>query len=171
MKTFRILALVVLLFVASCGYHVPGQGDGWVGREGRSLKIALFQNQTSEPYLENVLKDELVKVFSTSRLVELTEQESSADLLMRGEVVEFESRPLAYDSRDEVSEFYASMSVRAVLLNRSSGEVYWQQTLSRSETFDAFGDKNVRQEAQSLASREVSRRLAEDIYARLLVDF
>lgn len=171
MNLFRLISFCLLLCVVSCGYSVPGQGDSWAGRDGRTLKVALFHNQSSEPYLENFLKEEMVKIFSTSRLVELTEDIEAADLVLDGKIVNFEGRVSAYDSNDDVSEYTASMGLSVQLTRRSTGSVYWQGTLRRSEKYSAFSDKNARHEARSLAAKEVSRRLAEDLYARLLADF
>jgi outer membrane lipopolysaccharide assembly protein LptE/RlpB len=163
--------LLLVLLLSGCGYHVPGVGDAWVGQEGRTLYVELFANRTVEPYLDNVVTEEVSIQLSRSRLVELTEQRGMADLVLDGTVTRFDSSVGAYNDADDISEYTASMTVNARLLRRSDGTVLWQDVVSRSETYSAFVDKSLQQEAESGAARVVARRIAEDLYARLLTTF
>lgn len=166
-----LLAAAVLLALSGCGYHVPGAGDPWVGEGGRTLYVELFANRTVEPYLDSVVTEEMAVQLSRSRLVELSEDRGMADLVLAGAITEFDSRAVAYDADDRISEYVAVMTVRASLVRRGDGVVLWQDELRRSETYPAAVDKNLRQEGESLAARVVAKRLAEDLMARLLTAF
>jgi hypothetical protein len=166
-----LLGGLLLILLSGCGYHAPAGGDVWVGQEGRTLYVELFANRTVEPYLDNIVTGEVATQLSRSRLVELTEQRSMADLVLDGTVTGFDSSVGAYDAADNISEYIASMTVKARLLRRSDGTVLWQGILARSETYPALVDKNLQQEGESLAARVVARRIAEDLLARLLTTF
>ena len=162
---------LLLVLLSGCGYHAPTGGDTWVGQEGHTLYVELFANRTVEPYLDSVVTEEVAIQMSRLRLVELTEQRGMADLVLDGTVTGFDSSVLAYDAADNISEYTATMTVKARLLRRSDGTVLWQDVLSRSETYPALVDKSLQQEGKSLAARVVARRIAEDLLARLLTGF
>jgi glycolate oxidase len=88
-----------------------------------------------------------------------------------GTITAFSSSNLAYNANDDISEYSASVAATAQLVRRSDGKVLWQGSLSRSETYSAKVDKSQQQAGESLAARTASRRLAEDLVARLLEDF
>ena len=167
----RIVSILFVVLLAACGYHTPGSPDAWVGGDERILYVQLFDNQTAEPYLENFMTNALVAELSRSRLVALTEDQAIADLRLVGEVKSFTSSVLAYGTTDQVTAYRATMNVSARLLRKDSHEVLWQNNLQRSEDYLATVNKNLQLEGQRLAARQVSQRLAEDLYASLLNSF
>jgi hypothetical protein len=167
----RIVSLLLLLFLVGCGYHSPGHSDDWVGGEARLLYVQLFENGTGEPYLENYMTDALVAELSRSRLIELTENPDLADVRFVGEVKDFVSSARSYSSSDQITAYSATMTVSARLLRNNSSEIIWQQNMQRTQEYLAENNKNLQLEDQKLAARQVSLRLAEDIYARMLNSF
>lgn len=165
------VGLLLSLLLAACGYHVPGAGDRWAGEGGRTVCVELFANRTVEPYLDSILTDEVSVQLSRLRLAELTERCGTADLRLGGTITAFSSSNLAYNPRDEISEYSASITATAQLVRRADGKVLWQGNLSRSESYSAQDNKSQQQAGESLAARTASRRLAEDLVARLLEDF
>jgi hypothetical protein len=159
------------IFLAGCGYHAPGKGDEWAGTGGRTLIVELFDNRTSEPYLDTILTDEITAQFARPRLVELAERRDVADLLVTGAITSFSSSALAYNPKDNISEYRAELTANAKLLRRSDNAVLWQGTLLRSETYSSRDDKSLQRTGERLAARVAARRLAEDLMARLLEDF
>ncbi|TLM62516.1 MAG: hypothetical protein FDZ69_12920, partial [Deltaproteobacteria bacterium] len=141
------------------------------GEGGRTVHVELFRNRTSEPYLDTVLSDEITAQFARTRVAELTARREDADLLLTGTIDSFTSSALAYNPRDNVSEYRAYMTASARLLCRQDNAVLWQGTLSRSETYSSREDKGVQRSDESLAARVAARRLAEDLMARLLEGF
>lgn len=170
-KFALIICLLVGMSLAGCGYHAPGTEDKWVGEGGRTLRVELFENHTSEPYLDTILADEITAQFARSRLVEMTEQRDAADLLVTGTIMSFSSLALAYNPKDNISEYRAQLTANAKLLRRSDNTVLWQGNLSRSETYSSRDDKSLQRTSESLAARVAARRMAEDFMARLLEDF
>ena len=168
------LPVMVILFIAllaGCGYHTPGSSDSWVGGDARVLYLQLFENQTTEPYLENYITDALVAELSRSRLVELTEDPARADVQLVGEVKDFSSSARGYGTSDQITDYLATMKVSVRLLDKGTNEILWQGNLQRSEDYLATVNKNQQLEGERLASLQVSKRLAEDIYSRLLNSF
>lgn len=167
----RTLFLSLIVLLAGCGYHTPGHSDSWVGGDARILYLQLFDNQTSEPYLENYLTDALVAELGRSRLIELTEDLERADALLVGEVKSFTSNALAYGASDQITDYRATLKVSARLLNNRGDEVLWQKNMQRSEDYLGTSNKNLQLEGERLAAREAAKRLAEDMYSSLLNNF
>ena len=167
----RIVITLFALLLAGCGYHAPGSTASWVGGEARVLYVQLFDNQTAEPYLENYITDALVAELSRSRLVTLTEDQTLADVRLVGNVSDFHSQALAYGASDQITDYRATMNVSVRLLDKESGKVLWRESLQRTEDYLATVNKNLQLEGERLASRQVSKRLAEDIYSSLLNSF
>jgi len=125
MKRSALLMSLLLLLLAGCGYHTPNAGDAWIGQQGRTLYVELFANRTVEPYLDSIVTEEIAIQLSRSRLAELTEERKGADLLLGGVVTNFDSNAVAYDAKDDISEYRASMTVKARLVRRGDGKVLW----------------------------------------------
>ena len=171
MRLLSYCLIMAGLLAAGCGYHTPAAGDSWAGEGSRSVCVELFVNRTAEPYLDSILTDEVSVQLSRLRLAEITERCASADLVLSGTITAFSSSNLAYSSRDEISEYSASVAATAQLVRRGDGKVLWQGSLSRSETYSAQDSKSQQQAGESLAARTAARRLAEDLVARLLENF
>lgn len=167
----RVLAILIVFFVAGCGYHVPGSSESWVGGKARVLHVKLFVNQTAEPYLENFFTDALVAELARSRFVKLTEDVNSAEVQLSGNIEAFSSTALAHASTDQISDYRALMRVSARLVQKNSSDLLWQQKMERSEDYIADADKNRLLEDQRLAAKEIAKRLAEDVCASLLNNF
>ena len=90
---------------------------------------------------------------------------------MQGTIEDFLATAGAYDQVDRITEYNANMKVMVRLVRKADGAVIWQELLSRSETYPATVDKTLQLEGQDLAAREISRRLSEDLYARLFNAF
>ncbi|MBW2477603.1 MAG: hypothetical protein JRE63_09815 [Deltaproteobacteria bacterium] len=166
-----LIAISAVICLTGCGYHTPNRSDSWVGGNANTLFVDLFANRSTEPYLENYLTDQVVLQMSRTRMVELTERQDLADLVLTGTIDSFSADAIAYDAGDRITEYSARMSVLVKLVNRDDGQVLWQKRLSRSERFGAFVNKTLQLEGQDLAAREVAKRLAEDLYANLFNSF
>lgn len=167
----RLVTVLFLLVISGCGYHTPAASDSWVAGEARTVYVQLFDNRSSEPYLENYITDALIAQLSRSRLISLTEKPDNADVRLVGFVDDFTDRARSYGSTDRITEYTATMSVNVRLLSKDSSEIIWQEKLKRSEDYQATVNKNLQLEGQRLAAIRVSQRLAEDIYASMLNNF
>jgi len=165
----RLLLLLVVLLLGACGYHFPGQGGGLPGGVER-IHIAMFDNQTREPLLENRLTTELIDIFSgraTIRQVAVSEAEAE----LTGRILSYDSRAISYQQGDQISKYRASMVV-AVRLKRSDNQaLLWDGTVSWQTEYDAAADKMLQGDDERRAQDELARRLAEEIFSRLLDDF
>ena len=167
----RNILMLFFVLLAGCGYHTPGSSDTWVGGDARILYVQQFENLSGEPYLENYMTDALIAELSRSRLVELTEDQSLANVRLVGVVKDFNSSARGYGTNDQITDYLATMNISVRLLDKGGNEILWQGELARSEDYLATVNKNLQLEGERLAARQVAKRLAEDVYSRLLESF
>ena len=167
----RNILMLFFVLLAGCGYHTPGSSDTWVGGDARILYVQQFENLSGEPYLENYMTDALIAELSRSRLVELTEDQSLANVRLVGVVKDFNSSARGYGTNDQITDYLATMNISVRLLGKGGNEILWQGDLARSEDYLATVNKNLQLEGERLAARQVAKRLAEDVYSRLLESF
>lgn len=165
----RLLLLVIALSLGACGYHFPGQGGALPGGVER-IHVAMFDNQTREPLLENRLTTEVIAIFSgRSNIRQVAIEEAEAQLT--GRILSYDSRAISYQQGDQISKFRASMVV-AVRLQRSANQaLLWEGTVRWQTEYDAAADKMLQGDDERRAQDELARRLAEEIFSRLLDDF
>jgi len=164
-----LLLLVVVLLLGACGYHFPGQGGSLPGGVER-IHISMFGNQSREPLLENRLTTEVVDIFSgRSNLRLVAVEEAEAEL--SGRILSYDSSSIAYQQEDQISKYRAAMVVAVRLQRIDNQALLWDGTVRWQTEYDAAADKMLQGDDERLAQDELARRLAEEIFSRLLDDF
>ena len=166
----RITILVLLICLAGCGYHFPGQ-SGMLPGGVEKLYVPLFINKTSEPRLENVLGNRISEVFARSSKILQVSREDAAEAVLFGTISKYQSRALSYDRNDDIGEYRSTMTVDVVLQRVGSGEVLWKKNVSWSSVYRAERDKGTQSDLEEQAINEISLRLAEELLHQLLDDF
>jgi len=165
----RLLLVVVALLLGACGYHFPGQGGSLPGGVER-IHISMFDNLTREPLLENRLTTEIVNILSgrpNIRHVALEEAEAE----LTGRILSYDSNSIAYQQGDQISKYRADMVVAVRLQRSDNQELLWDGTVRWQTEYDAAADKMLQGDDERLAQDELARRLAEEIFSRMLDDF
>jgi TolB-like protein len=167
----RLLLILWFLFLAGCGYTTPGATDSWVGGEARTVYVQLFENLTSEPYLDHYLTEAIISRLSRSRTLTVTEDESITDLRLTGTVEDFDSNALAYNTIDKITDYRVTMSVTVRLVRNDNRKVVWKNNFRETDDYLATADKNVQLNGHRLSAEAVANRIAEDIYSQLFNTF
>ena len=132
----RRAALLAVLVLAACGYHLSGTGTT-VPESARTIRIALFTNHTRETGLEvrlhRAVEDEFRRQ-GTLRIV----TEDDADLVLSGDIRRFTSVPVAFSATDEAVQYQGIMQVSLRLTERESGHLLFEnKLLQESQDFGA----------------------------------
>ena len=132
----RPAALLAVLALAACGYHLSGTGTT-VPESARTIRIALFTNHTRETGLEvrlhRAVEDEFRRQ-GTLRIV----TEDDADLVLSGDIRRFTSVPVAFSATDEAVQYQGIMQVSLRLTERETGHVLFEnKLLQESQDFGA----------------------------------
>ena len=132
----RRAALLAVLALAACGYHLSGTGTT-VPESARTIRMALFTNHTRETGLEvrlhRAVEDEFRRQ-GTLRIV----TEDDADLVLSGDIRRFTSVPVAFSATDEAVQYQGIMQVSLRLTERESGHLLFEnKLLQESQDFGA----------------------------------
>ena len=132
----RRAALLAVLALAACGYHLSGTGTT-VPESARTIRIELFANHTRETGLEvrlhRAVEDEFRRQ-GTLRMV----TEGDADLVLSGDIRRFTSVPVAFSATDVAVQYQGIMQVSLRLTERESGHLLFEnKLLQESQDFGA----------------------------------
>jgi len=162
--------LLLLLLVGGCGYHPMSQPGALPGGM-QTMHIRLFDNRTTEAFLENAVTEAVIERFSRQRGLNLVESAAQADAQLSGALVGYTLGASGYSQLDQITEYRVSLSVAAELRRRSDGKVLWKGTLERSEEFPSSTDKAAQEDNESAAAQVAIDRLAEELHYRTLANF
>jgi len=132
----RRAALLAVLLLAACGYHLAGTGTT-VPEGARTIRIERFTNHTREAgldvHLHRAVEDEFRRQ-GTLRVV----TEGDADVVLSGSIRRFTSVPVAFSATDEAVQYQGIMQVSLRLTERESGHVLFEnKLLQESQDFGA----------------------------------
>jgi len=151
------------MLLAGCGYQFGGQGIELPGKISR-LKIDLFANQTSEPYLESYITASTTLRLMRQHDVQLVETTEDAEAVLSGEVLQYQLSAAAYDAVDDIQSYRITMKIQARMTRLEDGKILWQDALIRYEDFVSNGSSITDQEdLETAAQKSLSIRLAEDL--------
>jgi hypothetical protein len=90
-------------------------------------------------------------------------KEEAADLVLRGEVVDYRQDPLRYDKNDEVLEYRINIVVNLSLLNRQEGAIIWEEKNFTGDTTYFNSGPNAKSESTAVsdALKDLARRIVE----------
>jgi hypothetical protein len=95
-------------------------------------------------------------------------KEESADLILKGQVVEFRKDPLRYNDSDEVTEYRINLVVNISLWNRKEDKLVWEEKQFTGNTtyFTSFASGDVTKKSDDTAITDALDDLARRIVER-----
>src|SRR3989442_882031 len=132
----RPAALLAVLALAACGYHLAGTG-AVVPEGARTIRIELFTNRTHETGLEVRLHRAVEDQFRRQGTLRVA-TDGDADLVLSGTIRSFTSVPVAFSATDEAVQYQGIMRVGLRLSESASGHVLFaNKLLQQSQDFGA----------------------------------
>lgn len=161
--------LLLALLATGCGYQRTAAISA-LPPELRTIAVPTFRNRTFEPLVEAAVGGAIKQKLLAQRRLEILDDPDSADLVLRGTITTYTTAPLSFDeSRSVALEYRVTIRADVALLQRGKATPLWDEA-----GWEAFGDYFVTADtaatrvARDAALAEASRRLAEDIVARVL---
>lgn len=165
-----------VFLMAGCGYHLTGSAEAPSQISGKTIAIPMWRSKISRPYLESVLTGNLVDEFALRSGGQVFGEED-ADLVLTGTIVSYTTVAVSYTAADQVREYRATMTVDSTLTERRSQKVLWKGVLSSSQEYPASIDVNapnriaLQQNSEEAALKEISRKLARQLYQKVTENF
>lgn len=163
-KSLIKTALVCILLLQGCGYHLRGFGDA-LPEDVKTIHIANFENKNYEVNIGTLIEDALAEEFSRTRRLKVV-AEGEADLLLSGKIMSFENEAMAFSSSDVARDYRVKVVIDVTLKRISTDDVIWKgKNLKETEDYNAVpSDVNAAEMNKEEAKEVVARELAEIIY-------
>lgn len=187
MKIRSIVVLSIALAASmaiGCGYSLVGRG-GSLPKHVKVISVPVFKNQTLETGLEALVTDAVVG--SLMKRGGLGIGDANADATLRGTVVTYELKRLAYDTRGVPNEYRVAIGAEAELIDLRNNEVlFTSKKLSIKKDYkvdedisDLYPldrerdsrDINTREQARKRALQLASEDLAKELISAMLDTF
>lgn len=180
MKILKYLKLhIFVLSIAYCILSIFGCGyttRSMISNKFKTIYIAQFANKIDitkegdaqakyriyKPLLEiNVTKSVINRFLFDGNLKPVKQE--TADLKLKGEVVDFRRDPLRYTSSDEVEEYRVSIVVNLKLWNTKENKLEWEENGFIGDATYFTQGTNVKSESTAItdAINDLSRRIVE----------
>jgi hypothetical protein len=118
----RFTLLVICLIPFGCAYSTTSRTAKGI----KTIAVPFFANNTAEPNLElrvtELIIDNLVRD-NTLKVVDETE----ADALLDGTIVEFRNLPFSFNQDLNAEEYHVIVTVQVSLFNRRLNEPIWER--------------------------------------------
>lgn len=169
---FPLALLVAVALFASCGYHVAGH-DSTLPSGWQEIAVPAFKNDTAQYRIEQVFTEAVIHEFISRTKYHITQDPSSADATLHGEVLSIETSPLLFDATTgEVRTMLVTVHAKVDLVdNKSEKTVYankdivFRQEYQLSTAVQAFFNE------ESPALRRMSRDFAGQLVSGVLDSF
>ena len=164
-----VLAVLVL---GSCGYHVAGRGD-LLPATLKTISVPAFGNITTRYKLTDRLPEAISREFITRTRYRVVSNETSADAVLRGNVISYASFPTIFDpatSRAATVELRVMLQVS--LVERTSGRVLFSRpSFEVRERYQISTDPARYYEESEDALNRASRQVAQQVVTAILDNF
>ena len=124
-------AAVLLAFAASgCGYGFAGTGSR-LPAEIKTVSLGPIANGTREVGLEKRFLESLEDEVAIRGRLDVVPR-GEGDAVLTGSLVNYETRPVAFNSRDEALQYQAVLTIDLELRRRADAKLLWQTRNYRS---------------------------------------
>ncbi|MFZ3071647.1 MAG: LptE family protein [Thermodesulfobacteriota bacterium] len=164
-----LFLLLILMFIAGCGYHVAGKSGGKEFLPGvETVAIPMFENITGNAGVESIITSAVVDEFLNAVKVE-----GNADTVLKGVVKSYELKPVSFNKSDVVSEYRLSVVISVKLVKTPDGKVVWHDdNVSDYEDFTVnISDVSATKDAEIAALRKIAKDTARLLRERISAGF
>ncbi len=168
-----LFAICYLPFaIGGCGYTTRSM----ISDKFRTIYITSFANKidiTQEtdagnkykiyrPYLETDITKAVINKFLLDGNLKIA-KEGSADLVLKGELVEFRKDPLRYSDSDEVEEYRINLVVNLILWDNKNNRLVWEEKNFTGDTTYFTTGSSAKSEGLAIndAIADLAKRIVE----------
>jgi hypothetical protein len=168
----RIILCAAAIILSGCGYHVSGHSD-LLPTHIKTIAIPTFGNITGRYRLTDLMPRALTREFISRTRYQVVANESDADAILKGAVVNYLFFPNVVD---QVTGRAAGVQVLVVLqlnlIDKSTGKVlYTRPNMEVRNRYEIAIDPHAYFEESDLALERVSRDVARTVVSSVLEAF
>ncbi len=148
-----------LLANISCGYKFGYKPNKKIIK----IYVPYFQNNTSEPWLDNYFIEELKREFILHPQIKIT-FENQADYFIDGIILDYKKTSISYTTSDKTLEYRLELRVKIIVKNRNGKIIkekvfYWNKEYASGYT----GERNFDVGASEAKKKEFLKKICADI--------
>src|SRR3990170_6102829 len=155
-----LIAHCSLLFSA-CGYSLVGRGTS-LPPYLNSISIPIFLNKSGEPNIEFEITNRIRDGFIEDGRLKMM-GDGDSDLILNGEIIRYSLKPVAFDSRDNATEYWVEIGVMIKLEDRAKDNVILQQELYTKWDYKVSQSVTETDIQRLEAIRQAGKKLAQEI--------
>lgn len=172
---FFAFVIVALFSLSGCGYSIRSLAytrDTRIYIKPFENKVDLnIEGEYSDRYtyklyrhrLETKITDAVIDRFLLDGYLKVVSNEGDADLVMKGELTNYEKQPLRYDDASNIEEYRANLIVNVALRDIKKDEVVWEESgfVGYHEFFTTGSQAESEDSAIDEAVEDLARRIVE----------
>jgi hypothetical protein len=121
----RWRALLLVLTLAGCGYHLVGENVG-LPEDVHSLSVGTLTNHSREHGLEKTLAFAIEREINERGHFRMEEDPAGGDAVISGTIRDVNVRPVAFDANDQAVQYEIALILDLYLTRQRDGKVLWQ---------------------------------------------
>ena len=168
----RACAVLVLVGLTGCGYHVAGHSD-LLPKTLNTIYVPAWGNSTVKFRLNDSLPQDIAREFIARTRYAVVTKPDNADAVLTGTVLRYNATPAILDpatSRASVVEMDIAMSVK--LTERATGKTLWENTyLTFKQRYEISTTPATYFDESNPALERLSREAARNIVSAILSNF
>lgn len=169
MKSKLTLIILFALLVGGCGYRLVGS-ESSLPPHLKTMSIPLFGNSTPEPEIQRDLTSSIRESFINDGRLKII-SENTSDLLMKGVLFQYELRPISFDRRDVVVEYWVILGVEIEVVDQVKKKTYVKQRFTTKWDYKASAVVANSEASRQLALSEAYRDLATRVVSIVVEKF
>ncbi len=165
----RVLALVPLTFLISCGYHVSGHAD-LLPKTIHTIAIPAFGNGTNQYKVSDRLAAAITREFISRTRYGITADPEHADAILSGAVVSFFSYPTIFDpATGRATGVIVFLTMQVSLREKATGKILFNRpNMQVRERYEISIDPKVYFDENETAMERLSRDAARTVVSSIL---
>jgi outer membrane lipopolysaccharide assembly protein LptE/RlpB len=165
-------ALLLLMTLAGCGYHVAGK-SARLPNDVHVLAVPMFVNQTQSYRVEQILTRDVVREFiDRTHYRVVTDKGGAADATLKGTVISAYTAPLTYDAQSgRVSSAVVSVTMKVSLLDRNGRVLFENPNYVFRQQYQVSREVTSFFEEQTPALQRMSQDFAHTLVTDILEAF
>lgn len=171
-----ILFFCLLSGISGCGYTTRSM----IATRFRSVYVQPFENKVDisretdalnkYKIYRPLLETDITKAVSNKYLFDgnlRPVRKELADVILKGELIEYRRDPLRYDDNDEVSEYRISLIVNIILWDRNEDKVVWEENGFTGD-YTYFPTNSSQQNVTTKSDAQAVNEAIDDLAARIV---
>lgn len=148
MSAAQLLALLLIVTSAGCGYHLNG-GQLALPEDVHSISVGTLTNRSREFGLEKSLAFAFEREIHERAQFRMAQDPGDGDAILSGAIRNVVIRPVSFDANDQAIQYEVTLSLDLVLTRQHDGRVLWRvHDLREIDEYSASGGVTVTSSSQ-----------------------